>query len=88
MSALKSHLINVRDLIESPGFEADRIYQVTAILLGGSNQESVVELESMDKTDPQNVDGTRQHAMIPFEMLCAGIDAKVFKHTSINQLGR
>jgi hypothetical protein len=87
MTTPTSHTINVRDMIESPGFTGPRLHGVTAIMLGATNQESVVELEALDQSDPCNVDGKKQHAMIPFEMLCAGIDAGIFKHTPADELG-
>lgn len=78
---------SVHDLIETPGFVSPRLYSVTAILLGAIDQENVIEMESLDKSDPCNVEGKKQHAMIPLEMLCAGITAGIFKHTPADELG-
>lgn len=83
---MKAILFNVHDMIETPGFQGERIYNVNGIHLGPTGGEDVVELESLDKTDP-SAHGKGQKMFVPQEMLTAGIEAGIYKHTPANELG-
>lgn len=77
---------NVHDMIETPGFTRPRLYSVLGIHLGALHQESVIEMESLDETDP-SAHGKKQSMFVPQEMLVAGINSGVFQRTPSTDLG-
>jgi len=79
-------IFRVHDMIETPGFQGDRLYTINGVHLGALGQEGVVELESLDKLDP-GAHGKRQLMLVPLEMLTAGIRGGIFKHTAAECLG-
>lgn len=72
--------MKVYDVIETPGNIFRRLYLVQGIHLGAINQESVVELMPLDKKTA-DVHGQRQNAIVPLEMIEAGIAAGIFSVT-------
>lgn len=62
------------DLIVTPWFAGPRLHRVTAVVLGATRQESVVELVAADGY------GNMQPLAMPWEMLVAGIGAGAFSH--------
>lgn len=75
--------IKPKDMIDT----GPHIYSVSSVLLGGLHQESLIELESLDKS--KGTDGPKpQNAFIPIEMLCAGIEAGIYKHIAAEDLDK
>lgn len=61
----------VDDIIRAPAFNGGfRVWRVIAICLGGDNQESVIELETLDRT--KNTEG---RMCVPVELLNASLGA-------------
>jgi hypothetical protein len=79
---------NVGDLIETDGFTSERIYHISSILWGATHQENLIELVALDLSDPYNVENKKTNALVPLEMLCAGIDAGIVKHTKKTNLDK
>lgn len=82
---MKATFFNVKDLIETPGFTSERLYSVTGIHPGALHQENVIELEALDLKDP-DAHGQKQIMLVPCEMLAAGVEAGIYKHTPSNKL--
>lgn len=80
MQALK---LNVGDMLETPGHVGSHLYHVAALLLGGTDQESLVELVPLDQTRP--ADGPKTvHPLVPLSMIEAGVDIGIYHHTPLN----
>lgn len=61
----------VGDIIRVPGYAGGfRVWRVIAVCLGGTDQESVIELETLDK-----VKCTEGRMCVPIELLNASIGA-------------
>lgn len=70
------------DMIETPGNIGTRLYMVESMLIGALNQESIIELSSVDQSAPSNVNGESNAPLhVPVEMLEAGIRSGLFVHT-------
>lgn len=80
---IKAKSIQVYDLLETPGHISPRLYLVHGIHLGALNQEDVIELKPVDKTDP-NAHGAKLDTLfVPKEMIEAGISAGIFNLTTL-----
>ena len=63
----------VGDVIRAPAFDGGfRVWRVFAIKLGGENQESVIEIETLDRTQ-----STEGRMCVPVELLEASLGALV-----------
>ncbi len=78
---------NCRDMIEVQGHVGPRLYEIQGVHHGALDQESVVELMALDRSDPDAHGKKAQSMLVPMELLCAGIDAGIFEHTPANALG-
>lgn len=79
-------IIKPGDMLETPGHNGSHLYHVTSVLLGGVNQESLVELVPMDQARP--ADGAKTvNALVPLSMIEAGADIGIFHHTPGEDLG-
>jgi hypothetical protein len=68
------------DMLETPGHVGSHLYHVASVLLGGTDQESLVELVPLDQTRP--ADGAKVvHPLVPLSMIEAGADLGIFHLT-------
>lgn len=68
------------DMLETPGHVGSHLYHVASVLLGGTHQESIVELVPLDQTRP--ADGPKTvHPMVPLSMIEAGVDIGIYHLT-------
>ncbi len=66
-------------MVETPGNGCTRLYTVEAILHGGWDGESIIQLDAVDRRAPNDVDGKSNAPIhVPVEMLEAGIRAGIF----------
>lgn len=78
---------SVGDMITFLGFgRAERIYFISAILLGAEGWESLVEMECLDRGDGSGVDGSKTNAIVPYEMLWEGVTCGIFNHVPASEL--
>ncbi len=73
------------DMLETPGHVGSHLYHVASVLLGGANQESLVELVPLDQTRP--ADGAKTvHPLVPLSMIEAGAEIGIFHHTAKEEI--
>lgn len=72
--------LQVYDIIETPGFAHPRLYSVEGIHYGATDQEDVVEISAVDRSNP-DAHGKKQSMFVPNEMIQAGISSGLFKLT-------
>ena len=77
---MQSLALKPGDMLETPGHVGSHLYHVASVLLGGVNQESLVELVPLDQTRPADGEKT-VHPMVPLSMIEAGCDLGIFHHT-------
>lgn len=70
---MKNRSWKVDDIIRAPAYSGGfRVWRVIAVCLGGTDQESVIELETLDRK--KNTEG---RMCIPMELLDASVGATV-----------
>lgn len=77
---IEAHPMQPHDLIETPGHVQPRLYSVQGIHLGATHQEDVIELVSIDRSQP-DAHGEKQHMFVPKEMIEAGLTTGLFSLT-------
>lgn len=82
---MKTGHISVGDIIATPGHVCERLYAVESICLGAINQESVIELKAIDRSVPDAPHMGKVRMFMPHEMIEAGVDSGIFKHTKGEQ---
>lgn len=80
MSTITHQPFNVGDILETPGHQSPRLYEVQGVHVGGMWVESVVELSCLDKAAPYAHIEAR-HMFVPIEMIEAGLTSGIFNLT-------
>lgn len=75
-------VFEVGGFIETWGFVSTRLYAIEGIHHGAMNQESVIELASIDKSTP-DAHGKKCPLFVPLEMIESGIEAGIFTYTKV-----
>lgn len=78
---MQALLIKPGDMLETPGHVGSHLYHVTAVCLGGLDQESLVELVPLDQTRGGDTDTATKNALVPLDMIAAGVDIGIYHLT-------
>jgi hypothetical protein len=70
---MQATLWNVGDVIRAPAYAGGfRVWRVVGVFLGGAAQESVIEIETLDR-----IDNTQGRMCVPCELLESSISGAI-----------